>query len=384
MNVAMVTSWDRSCGIYTYTRPLVEELQRQGHHVDVICHTDARQAEGVHPVMDLARADWFEAVEDAVDQVNPDVVHVQFEYGLYAHQRGPVQFFNYNAANSFGVNDMLFRWRVAGRPAVVTMHSDNSDRPDRLAFIRTMGELTSLSLVHTEHGPVPSGKVAFIPHATPAAPPHRELRAAKARRGWQGRKVVGMIGYPDWYKRYDRVVRLWPAIKEAVGPEALLIVACAPRPGSEEGIVLGQALTDAIEASPARDSIVNMPELFSPREFLEMIAAFDVLALPYQSAAASGPCMAACAVGTPVVVSRVGGLRSYVEDSGAGLAVARDNDGALIQAVARLLRDDRLHRELSVRARRYARRVSLPNVARRHVTFYRWAVAHRRSLAGAG
>src|SRR5579884_4195069 len=197
MKIAMVTSWDRVCGIYTYARPLVEELRRQGHEVQVVCHTDAQAAEGVHPVMDLNRADWFEAVEDAVDGISPDVVHVQFEYGLYAHQRQPAQFFNYNAANSFGVNDMLFRWRVAGRPAVVTMHSDNDGRADRLAFIHTMGELTSINLVHTEYGPVPSGKVAFVPHATPPAPPFRELRDAKARRGWAGRKVVGMIGYPD-------------------------------------------------------------------------------------------------------------------------------------------------------------------------------------------
>ena len=31
MRIAMITSWDRHCGIYTYTRPLVEEMRRQGH-----------------------------------------------------------------------------------------------------------------------------------------------------------------------------------------------------------------------------------------------------------------------------------------------------------------------------------------------------------------
>ncbi|GEM_PF-1326001 len=379
MKIAMVTSWERDCGIFFYTRPLVEELRRQGHQVHVICHTDAPPADSVHPVIDLRRSDWFEAVDDAVERINPDIIHVQFEYGLYAHQRHS-EFFNYNAANSFGMNDLLFRWKVDGQPAVVTMHSDNSGRQDRLAFIQTLGELASISLVHTEYGACPSGKVAFIPHATPPAHPLRQLRGGKARYGWEGKRVVGMVGYPDWYKRYDRVVRLWPDIADKLGPDALLVVACAPRPGSKEGTVLGDALTAGIAASPARNSIVNLPKLFSPTEFLELVAAFDVLVLPYQSAAASGPCMAACAVGTPVVASNVGGLRSYLEDSGAGLGVPRESDQALVRAIVRLMRDDALRSRLSVKARRYARRVALPNIARRHVTFYKWACAHRAAL----
>jgi hypothetical protein len=42
--------------------------------------------------------------------------------------------------------------------------------------------------------------------------------------------------------------------------------------------------------------------------------------------------------------------------------------------------DGALRSRLSLKARRYARRVSLPNVARRHVTFYKWAMARRQSL----
>src|SRR5438270_9620180 len=98
MKIAMLTSWARECGIYFYTRPLVEELRRQGHEVHIVCHTDAPPGKGVHPAIDLGRADWFMAAEQAVERINPDVVHIQFEYGLYAHQRDGA-FFNYSAAN---------------------------------------------------------------------------------------------------------------------------------------------------------------------------------------------------------------------------------------------------------------------------------------------
>jgi len=376
MKIAMITSWQRECGIYSYTRPLVEELRRQGHEVEVVCHSDVPASPHVHPVMDLVRPDWPLAVQAAAAAIRPDVVHVQFEYGLYATQQAGWP----TAAAAFGLAELLFRWKIAGQPAVVTMHSDNSDRPDRLAFIETLGRLATINLVHTEFGPVPSGKVAFMPHA---APPAKPASGAKERFGWQGKTVVGMIGYPDWYKRYDRIVRLWPDIAARLGAGAQLVVACAPRPGSQDGEALAALLAAAIESCPARDSIVDLSRLFSPDEFVTVIAAFDVLVLPYASAAASGPSLAAAAAGTPVVASRVGGLRSYVEDSGAGLAVPKDDDAALVRAIVRLGRNQALRGELSLKARRYARRVSQPNIARRHVTLYRWAMAHTRSLAGA-
>ncbi len=374
----MVTSWDRECGIHFYTRPLVDELRKLGQTVHVVCHTDALPSEFVHPVIELARADWFEAVEEEIEAINPDVIHLQFEYGLYSHhKRG--EHFSYSAADAFGVNELLFRWKVAGRPAVVTMHSDNTDRPDRLAYIKTMGELASITLVHTEHTALPSGKVAFMPHSAPAA---RKVKPAKEDYGWQGKKVVGMIGYPDWYKRYDKVVRLWPDIVRGIKEPALLVVACAPRPGSKEGILLGDALNGLVQSSPAHDSIVYLPRLFSQEEFLRVVASFDALVLPYQSAAASGPAMAACAVGTPVVVSSVGGLRSYVEESNAGLAVPVDSDAGLVRAIVRLMNDDSLRKQLADMARRYSRRVSVTGIARKHLTFYRWAAAHTRPMDG--
>ncbi|MDE3076138.1 MAG: hypothetical protein KGJ86_11985, partial [Chloroflexota bacterium] len=210
MKIAMITSWDRECGIYSYTRPLVEQLRRQGHDVQVVCHQDARLGESIHPVIDQANPAWFEAVDSEVAGIGPDVVHVQFEYGLYSYRRES-PFPPFTAADSFGMNDLLFRWKTRGQPAVVTMHSDNSQRPDRIAFIQTMGQLPAVTLLHTEHAELPSGKFAIVPHVAPVA---KGIRGDKARYGWQGKKVAGMIGYPDWYKRYERMVALWPRVLE--------------------------------------------------------------------------------------------------------------------------------------------------------------------------
>ncbi len=363
----MVTSWDRHCGIYSYSRPLVEEMSHQGHDVQVVCHIDAAPAPMVHPVIDLEQPEWYSALEQKIVQLQPDVVHIQFEYGLYARRRYGVPRGS-GAADAFEIATALFGWKVSGQPVVMTMHSDNEGVADRLAFIDAVGRLSGATIVHTPYAARPSGEVRVIPHMVPKV---AYFPNAKARFGYTHRLVVGMVGYPEWYKRYDWFVRQWAQIAEQVAPNALLVAACAPRPGSVEGEKYGRQLQEAIEASPRKDSIRYMPLLLDSDGFMELVASFDLLVLPYQSAAASGPSMVASAVGTPVVASAVGGLRSYVESSGAGILVDPEDAAGFREAVVKLLRDDALRSELSDRARRYAEEVSVERTAIRHIDLYR-------------
>ncbi|MHB1161717.1 MAG: glycosyltransferase family 4 protein [Chloroflexota bacterium] len=376
MKIAMVTSWDRHCGIYTYTRPLVEEMRRQGHDVEVICHTDAAPAPSIHPVIDLEQPEWYSALEKKVQDLRPDVVHIQFEYGLYARRRHGVPRCSM-AADAFELAVPLFGWRVWGQATVMTMHSDNEGVPDRLAYIDAVGRLVGANIVHTPYAARPSGEVRVVPHM---APKQAYFPNAKARFGYPHRLVVGMVGYPEWYKRYDWFVGLWAEIADQTPPNALLVVACAPRPGSAEGEHYAKQLQDAIAASPHKDTIQFLPVLLDSQGFLELVASFDLLVLPYQSAAASGPSMAASAVGTPVVASAVGGLKSYVESSGAGIMLDPEDAAGFRDAVVRLLRDDEMRRELSDKARRYAEEVSVERTAMRHLELYREVIERTKVL----
>lgn len=372
----MVTSWDRHCGIYSYSRPLVEEMRRQGHDVQVICHADATPSAGVHPVIDLAQPEWYTALEQKVAELKVDVVHLQFEYGLYA-RRPHGEALGSGAMDAFELAVPLFRWKVTGQPTVMTMHSDNDGVPDRLAYIDTVGRLVGATIVHTPYAARPSGEVRIMPHM---APRQAFFANPKERFGYPDRLVVGMVGYPEGYKRYDWFVKLWGEIAEQAPESALLVVACAPRPGSEAGERCSLELKDAIQASPRKDSIVYLPVLLDGQGFQELVASFDLLVLPYQSAAASGPSMAACAVGTPVVASAVGGLRSYLESSGAGLMVDPENSAGFRDAVVKLLRDGRLRRELSEKARSYAGDVSVERTVERHLHLYREVIQRTKVL----
>jgi len=80
----------------------------------------------------------------------------------------------------------------------------------------------------------------------------------------------------------------------------------------------------------------------------------DVLVAPYREASQSGVIPIACALGLPVVATRVGGLIEQVEDGKTGLLVEPNNPEQLADACVQLLLDSTLANSLAEGGRRRA------------------------------
>ncbi|MGQ9653377.1 MAG: hypothetical protein ACUVXD_04850 [Thermodesulfobacteriota bacterium] len=82
--IVMISSYPpRLCGIATFTEEAREFIQKAHPERDVliISHTDGR-GDGVFPLIDMNRADWWRTVADKVEALDPHVVHLEHEYGL--------------------------------------------------------------------------------------------------------------------------------------------------------------------------------------------------------------------------------------------------------------------------------------------------------------
>lgn len=388
MKIAMVTSWPpRWCGIATYSENLAEALRQAGADVHIVSHTDGgRPGESnVRPVIDQARPDWHRALHRAVEEIDPDIVHIQHEFGLYTFFKTP-GVYDFEPRNAFELALPMFRWRAAGRPCVVTYHSVFSRLTfeEALYYDHLMG-LAAANIVHEPYqreylpynlGRVPDNVFA-IPHGAGRNRPDKgRVAAAKAGLGVAGRPVLGMMGWWEPNKGFERVIRLWPEIVREI-PDAVLILAGAVRPGSPTGPREAEKYLAEIAASPARDSIKVVSDIFSKEAYLDVLAAFDVMALPYHFASQSGNLAHAYQAGVPVIVSALEGLKSSVEASGAGMVVGDDRQ--LREAILLLLRNSGLRRRYSQAAARYVREVAAwDRVARRHLEVYRWAAKRIR------
>lgn len=85
--VVLISSYPpRLCGIGTFTEEAREFIQKMYPERDVlvISHNDGA-GEGVFPLIDMKNRFWWKPVVKQVKKLNPHVVHIEHEYGLYEY-----------------------------------------------------------------------------------------------------------------------------------------------------------------------------------------------------------------------------------------------------------------------------------------------------------
>jgi glycosyltransferase involved in cell wall biosynthesis len=103
-----------------------------------------------------------------------------------------------------------------------------------------------------------------------------------------------------------------------------------------------------------RGAIEVLRNFLTPAEASEQFQRAAMVATPYLNATQSGVIAAAFANGRPVVASRTGGLADAVTDKADGLLVTPGDVEELAEALARLLQDPVLQRQLANGSRRKA------------------------------
>lgn len=88
-------------------------------------------------------------------------------------------------------------------------------------------------------------------------------------------------------------------------------------------------------------------------ELVELYQSANVLLLPLMDCTANNTVLEGLSCGTPVIVTDVGSIRDYVDES-CGVLIPPNDPSAMADAVLDLLRDEERRRELAVGARQHA------------------------------
>ncbi|MDD5163011.1 MAG: glycosyltransferase [Candidatus ainarchaeum sp.] len=373
----IVSSWPpRHCGIATYSVDLVNAMRSLGHDVKIITFSDGgkKGEKNVYPILPVAKdrklrhADWSEKLYQAVRKLKPDVVHIQHEYGLYLHDD------DYSSK----LFNCLFKWKVdAEFPVVLTYHSIYTalDRMQSI-YMDVALKLSSAAIFHEEYQkiylPINIGRVPdnvyVIPHGAKGM---KQDKDAKHELGLEGQKVVGLIGWWEPNKGFERVVKLWDSIKKKTGKNTVLVVAGDARPGSTSGQIYKPKLLNAIEKSRDRASIKVIQGAFTPEDYDRVLSAFDIMVLPYSRASQSGNLAHAFALGVPCIATAMEGLKAEIEESKAGIAVPEGDDAELERAIVELVKNDELRNKYAKNAFAYVTStIKWSVVAKKHFALY--------------
>jgi D-inositol-3-phosphate glycosyltransferase len=116
----------------------------------------------------------------------------------------------------------------------------------------------------------------------------------------------------------------------------------------------------------------------------EYYAAADVTVMPSSYESFGLVAVESLACGTPVVATRIGGLRTIVRDGETGVLVPWRDPALFAEALGRVLRDDVLRARLASAARASVMHFGWDSIAEQHLGLYADVLAERAHAAVAG
>lgn len=229
--IVIVSSYPpRLCGIATFAEEAREFIKKANpdREVLVISHTDG-QGEGVFPIIDISKGDWWKTVAREIYHLRPYAVHLEHEYGLYEHHdsRGV-------GDGNEGFLDLLTA--INEFPTIVEPHTIHGRMTNFEAdFVYQMCVRAGVVLFKCHYQkwrlewnfvgrgwPTPRN-VMVVPHG--ARPDRRwgvkDVKALRKELGLDsvphlGEHLVGMVGWIQSNKRWDILTSIWEHIQAEI------------------------------------------------------------------------------------------------------------------------------------------------------------------------
>ncbi len=159
--------------------------------------------------------------------------------------------------------------------------------------------------------------------------------------GINNEPLVGIIARLSDVKGHIYLIRAMPKVIKSFASSKLLIIG----EGKMKGILVKEA-----DDSGIKGNVLFIPEAKNTNE---MLSAMDVFVMPSLQEGLGLALMEAMAQGVAVVGSRVGGIKTLIQDKINGLLVGPADVEGLAEAIIMLLKDTQIRRNLGINARRF-------------------------------
>ena len=322
------------CGIATYSSFLIEELKKLENVVYVVSEYGA-EGENVHTVYNSQDPDLAHKIFQTMIKFNPDIVHIQHEFGLFGPHRG------------VNVLPLIYMFKLSRIPVVATFHTiyENFTYDSRI-IIEAVIRASDAIIVHEDYQKESIFKniarfdnIFVIPHGVRKV---NFIKDAKHKIGAQGRKTILLLGYFRPGKNFEQIIKIMPRIKKQV-PGALLIVAGDNR--MNECSEYTDKIVEMIKNSAAADSIKYIKGEFSKDTLDTIICSADVAVLPYKISSQSGIMAHLLAFGIPLVTSGIRVFEETFKKAKCGFMSLTDEN--YVENIVKILTDNNLKNKLS-------------------------------------
>jgi glycosyltransferase involved in cell wall biosynthesis len=386
LHVCFVSSYfPQACGIASYTNFLGEALCTSDPSFEgtVVATEPAEQNHNGLRIVGTFEQDtnYSQQIIDAVKQIQPDLVHIEHEYGIFGYDQRFLE--------------LLTRLHTLQIPSVVTLHTIHTAlsfnagcyRPylrymlkkvDIEAYQRRIGELADSVIVHQEDSirqvllrqGISGDKVFVVPHGTRLLESTNVSEAKKALGFEPDAPTILAFGYLETSKNLLLLIEAFRRVKEKV-PKAKLWLSGYIRGYSPETLRYRNRCLKLIKESGLEDDVVVADKLVTEEQVPQVLTAADIACFVYNedTHSSSGALHLAMGLGKPIVASRISKFHelSSVSDE---ILVNPTSVRELYQLLTRMLVDEPFRQYVRQRIHLYALQTSWPHVAQQHKAIY--------------
>jgi glycosyltransferase involved in cell wall biosynthesis len=403
-------------GVGRYTRNLVKSLKKIGVEVYVLCN---EKGDGDFFGLDPSNQSNSHIILNVIDKLNPDVVHIQLEHGLY----GLKQKFRNNSNKS--ITNIEYFYEKCSIPIITTFHSaypfrqwlklskllynqenylnPNSINPfkkikdfmislstyyafnksnkikmekssSNIVFSEYLAHLISDGTVMTNSNLKKNNLFVVYHGAEPTIPVPLEKKLARKKLNLPVDKKIGLLfGFETHTKGWDLLNSLnIPYNWRIVINQSKNLYGTRNHPSVGTFDNLGHKIK--WDANNSDQKIINLNQGFlTDMDLSILLYSSDVIILPYTVTSGSGVLFDALAHGLPFISTDLGFFKEF-EKKGLGITVKR-KPGEFERALKKL---EAGNSEYVQRVEEFKPELMWNNIARQHLEIYNKSILDRR------
>ncbi|WP_458745298.1 glycosyltransferase [Candidatus Nitrosocosmicus sp. T] len=403
-------------GVGRYTSNLVKELKKIGVTVYVLCN---EKGNGDFFGLDPSNQNNSQVILNVIDKLNPDVVHVQLEHGLYGlkqrfrnnsnkaitniecfYEKCPIPIITtfhsaypfrqwlklskllYNQENDVNTNSINPLRKIKEfMMTLSTYHAFNKSNKIKMkkssyniVFSEYLAHLISNRTVTTKSNFKKNNMVVVYHGAEPTLPVPLEKKLARKKFNLPVDKKIGLLfGFATHTKGWDLLNSLniphnWTIVinqsKNFYGT----------RNHSSAGTINDIDHKIKWDANNRDQKIINLNQGFlTDMDLSILLYSSDVIVLPYTVTSGSGVLFDALAHGLPFIATDLGFFKEF-EKKGLGITVKR-KPGEFERALKKL---EVGNSEYVQKVEEFKQKLTWNNIARQHLEIYNKSIFDRR------
>jgi len=364
LSINLVTSWDKQCGIATYSAFLAEELKKHVHlYITTLPKKNA-----------FSFYYFIKGYEVARSQ---DMVHVQFEYGIFPSLR-----VGRRNLTAFAALLFFFGLALGNRCIITTIHEPRkkvtAGGKSGLYYTKLLDKLiftvSDLIIVHTHESKeimetiygVSESKLRVIPHGSFEKPNFLNKEECKRKLGLQNKTVITILGFVTPKKGHDLVIPLLPQLD----PNVQLVIAGGPQTTNDATYLEG--LKKIAIQCHCSDKVTFTGFL---QDLTCVLNATDIAILPYRTVTDSGVLHLLIAYRVPTIASNLKAFREVYDEFGCLELFNSEDPRDLFEKIQVLLSNQQLRDLLKAKCEDMWNATKWSNIAQRHVKVYREVLA---------